>query len=54
MLNKLAPERFERLVQQATEIHVTKPETLGVIVDALFDKAILEPNYAPLYAKVIL
>lgn len=52
VLNKLAPERFERLVAQASIIIVTRVETLCVIVDSIFDKAVIEHNYAPLYAKV--
>lgn len=31
---------------------VTVPETLSTIVDVIYDKAVMEPNFAALYARV--
>lgn len=52
ILNKLAPEKYERLATQALSIKVSTADTLAVIVDNVFDKATTESNFCPLYAKV--
>lgn len=52
ILNKLAPERFDQLVKQASEIEITKSSTLSAIVDIIFEKSISESAFAELYARV--
>jgi len=54
ILNKLVPEKFDRLLEQALkEITVTKKETLLSITKRLHKKSISEADYAPLYAHFV-
>ena len=52
ILNKLTPQFFEPLKQQLLQIPVPDAQTLQTIVQVIFDKALDEPKFAPLYAKL--
>jgi hypothetical protein len=52
ILNKLAPEKCEKLLSATLSIQVTEAETLQAFVGIIFEKACNEPHFAPLYAKL--
>lgn len=52
LLNKLTEEKFETLTQQILQIGVLKTGMTTGVIDMLFDKAVEEPRYAPLYARL--
>lgn len=51
ILNKLSEENFDRLVKQTVAIPVSNFETLSVLAEHVFNKAIEEPHFAQLYAR---
>lgn len=53
ILNKLTPEKFDRLLNQMLEI-ITTVEVLRETVRLILQKAVLEPSYSFLYAKLSL
>ena len=52
VLNKLTPENFERLTFKLLETPIPRKLTLEGLVDQIFDKALLEPTFSELYAKL--
>ncbi|PJF16854.1 hypothetical protein PSACC_03344 [Paramicrosporidium saccamoebae] len=54
ILNKLTEEKFEKLTDQILEMSILKPAVMTGVIDMLFDKAVEEPRYAPLYARLCL
>ena len=50
ILNKLAPEHFDDLILQASQIVISKVETLRSIVEIIFEKSISESVFAEMYA----
>lgn len=52
LLNKLTEEKFEIITQQILQIGVLKTGMTTGVIDMLFDKAVEEPRYAPLYARL--
>jgi len=51
ILNRLAPEKFERLFQQLLEV-VTTAETLRKTITLVFEKAVSEPSFTFLYVDL--
>eukprot|EP01006_Ploeotia_vitrea_P041014 TRINITY_DN66477_c8_g4_i1.p1 TRINITY_DN66477_c8_g4~~TRINITY_DN66477_c8_g4_i1.p1 ORF type:complete len:792 (-),score=481.46 TRINITY_DN66477_c8_g4_i1:158-2509(-) len=51
VLNKLTPEKFEKLAAQVVDMKITSVEVLMIVVEAVFEKALAEPNFSPTYAK---
>ncbi|KAL3896629.1 MAG: hypothetical protein SGCHY_003946, partial [Lobulomycetales sp.] len=51
-LNKLAPERFERLSDDILNLDVSDPDLLGALLEKIFDKALSEAHYATMYAQL--
>ena len=51
ILNRLAPEKFEKLFEQLLEI-VTSAETLRRTITLVFQKAVSEPTFTFLYADL--
>ena len=51
ILNRLAPEKFEKLFEQLMEI-VTSAETLRRTITLTFQKAVSEPTFTFLYADL--
>jgi len=51
ILNKLTPEKFDRLMDQLLDVGIQSAEILQGVIDLLFDKAVLEPTFVALYAE---
>ncbi|XP_047501452.1 eukaryotic translation initiation factor 4 gamma 3-like [Penaeus chinensis] len=51
ILNKLTPEKFEKLSGQITE-HIDNSERMKAVIDIIFEKAIDEQTYAATYAQL--
>ncbi|CAA6670256.1 unnamed protein product [Spirodela intermedia] len=52
ILNKLTPEKFDVLKGQLIESGITTPEILEDVIKLVFDKAVLEPTFCPMYAQL--
>jgi len=52
ILNKLTLEKFERLYEQIRSVGISDQETLEGIVSEIFEKALLEPSFSPMYAQL--
>ena len=50
LLNKLTPEKFVPILRQFLELKITTSDLLRDAVDAVFEKALSEPNFTPTYA----
>jgi len=54
ILNKLTPEKFDKLAKQAVELDIARVSLLRQVVGAMFEKAISEPAFSPTYAEFCL
>lgn len=52
ILNKLTPEKFQELTKQVKELTIDTEERLKGVIDLIFEKAILEPNFCVAYANM--
>ncbi|XP_053593767.1 uncharacterized protein LOC103573883 isoform X2 [Microplitis demolitor] len=52
VLNKLTPEKFDKLVGQVRELEIDTQEKLQGVINLVFDKAIDEPNFAKAYVMM--
>ncbi|XP_053593763.1 eukaryotic translation initiation factor 4 gamma 3 isoform X2 [Microplitis demolitor] len=52
VLNKLTPEKFDKLVEQVRELEIDTQEKLQGVINLVFDKAIDEPNFAKAYVMM--
>lgn len=52
ILNKLTPEKFDKLVGQVQNLPIDTPEKLTGVIDLVFDKAVDEPSFSVAYAKM--
>ncbi|XP_031279569.1 eukaryotic translation initiation factor-like isoform X2 [Pistacia vera] len=50
ILNKLTPEKFDVLKGQLIDSGITTPDILKGVISLIFDKAVLEPTFCPMYA----
>ncbi|KAF6176491.1 hypothetical protein GIB67_007874 [Kingdonia uniflora] len=50
ILNKLTPEKFDILKGQLIDSGITTPDILKDVISLIFDKAVLEPTFCPMYA----
>ncbi|KAL1548931.1 Eukaryotic translation initiation factor isoform 4G-1 [Salvia divinorum] len=50
ILNKLTPEKFDILKGQLIETGITTADILKDVISLIFDKAVLEPTFCPMYA----
>ncbi|CAN1184884.1 Eukaryotic translation initiation factor isoform 4G-1 [Linum perenne] len=50
ILNKLTPEKFDLLKGQLMDSGITTPDILKGVISLIFDKAVLEPTFCPMYA----
>ncbi|KAM5564653.1 eukaryotic translation initiation factor [Rosa sericea] len=50
ILNKLTPEKFDVLKGQLIDSGITDPDILKDVIFLIFDKAVLEPTFCPMYA----
>ncbi|KAL2454647.1 Eukaryotic translation initiation factor [Abeliophyllum distichum] len=52
ILNKLTPEKFDLLKSQLIDSGITTPDILKGVISLIFDKAVLEPTFCPMYAQL--
>ncbi|MCO5602363.1 hypothetical protein L7F22_056494 [Adiantum nelumboides] len=52
ILNKLTPEKFGVLVEQLLNAGIDSADILKEVISLVFDKAVLEPTFCPLYAEL--
>jgi len=52
ILNKITPEKFDRLMEQLLECGIDNAATLAETISIVFDKAIWEPGFCGMYADV--
>ncbi|WOH01140.1 hypothetical protein DCAR_0520521 [Daucus carota subsp. sativus] len=52
ILNKLTPEKFDILKGQLIDSGITTADILKGVISLLFDKAVLEPTFCPMYAEL--
>ncbi|XP_017699111.1 eukaryotic translation initiation factor-like [Phoenix dactylifera] len=50
ILNKLTPEKFDVLKGQLIDAGITTPDILKGVIMLIFEKAVLEPTFCPMYA----
>eukprot|EP00249_Psilotum_nudum_P023070 c28740_g1_i1 orf=193-2736(+) len=52
ILNKLTPEKFEVLLDQLLNAGIDSDDKLKGVILLIFDKAVLEPTFCPMYAEM--
>ncbi|XP_049319894.1 titin-like [Astyanax mexicanus] len=52
ILNKLTPQTFDRLIQHVTELAIDTEERLRGVISLVFEKAVREPHFSEIYAKM--
>ncbi|KAJ0966471.1 hypothetical protein J5N97_027609 [Dioscorea zingiberensis] len=52
ILNKLTPEKFDVLKGQLIDSGITSTDILKEVIKLIFDKAVLEPTFCPMYAQL--
>jgi len=52
ILNKLTPQKFDKLVQQFKELEIDTAEKLTMCMELVFEKALDEPDFSVAYAKM--
>jgi len=52
ILNKLTPQKFEKLVEMMKSLNINTGDKLKGVIDLIFEKALLEPIYSKLYARL--
>ncbi|PPS03902.1 hypothetical protein GOBAR_AA16751 [Gossypium barbadense] len=51
ILNKLTPEKYDILKGQLIDSGITSADILKEVISIIFDKAVLEPTFCPMYAR---
>ncbi|XP_057415567.1 eukaryotic translation initiation factor [Lotus japonicus] len=52
ILNKLTPEKFDLLKGQLIDSGITSADILKEVILLIFEKAVLEPTFCPMYAQL--
>ncbi|KHN14133.1 Eukaryotic initiation factor iso-4F subunit p82-34 [Glycine soja] len=52
ILNKLTPEKFDLRKGQLIDSGITSADILKGVISLIFDKAVLEPTFCPMYAQL--
>ncbi|VFR01359.1 unnamed protein product [Cuscuta campestris] len=52
ILNKLTPEKFDLLKGHLIEAGISSADILKGVIGLIFDKAVLEPTFCPMYAQL--
>lgn len=52
VMNKMTREKFDRLAEQLTNIHMESLEMLQSVIRIIFDKALGEPHFCDMYADL--
>lgn len=51
-LNKLTPQKYDSLIEKIIALDLSGPERLSSVIDLVFDKAVDEPGFCELYARM--
>lgn len=51
-LNKLTPQKYDSLIEKIADLDLFGPERLSNVISLVFDKAVDEPGFCELYAKM--
>lgn len=51
-LNKLTPQKYDSLIEKIRELDLNGAERLNRVIDLVFDKAVDEPSFCELYARM--
>ncbi|TVU15355.1 hypothetical protein EJB05_38873 [Eragrostis curvula] len=52
IMNKLTPEKFDLLKGQLIEAGITTADILKDVISLIFEKAVFEPTFCPMYAQL--
>uniref|UniRef100_A0A0C9S288 TSA: Wollemia nobilis Ref_Wollemi_Transcript_21688_3067 transcribed RNA sequence n=1 Tax=Wollemia nobilis TaxID=56998 RepID=A0A0C9S288_9CONI len=52
ILNKLTPEKFDVLKDQLINAGITSADILQGVISLIFEKAVLEPTFCPMYSEL--
>ncbi|EEF28321.1 Eukaryotic initiation factor iso-4F subunit p82-34, putative [Ricinus communis] len=52
ILNKLTPEKYDLLKGQLIDSGITSADVLKDVIKLIFEKAVLEPTFCPMYAQL--
>jgi len=52
ILNKLTDSNFNILAKEITELEINSKDDLGILVEFIFNKAIIEPKFSVSYARL--
>ena len=52
ILNKITPEKFEKLMSQINELEITTSDCLEKIIDTIFDTAVNDQTFSEIYAQI--
>jgi len=52
ILNKLTPQKFEKLVEMMKSLNINTGDKLKGVIDLIFEKALLEPSFSKAYARL--
>lgn len=52
LLNKITPDTFDSISEQIVNVGINDLESLQKVIFLIFDKALLEPKFASLYAQL--
>jgi len=52
LLNKLTPSNFARMYEKIKEVEIANAKTLKGLIDQIFDKALTETTFCPLYSDL--
>ena len=52
ILNKLTPQKFQTLITQVLDFDIDTEERLKVVINLIFEKAIMEPKFSVAYANM--
>jgi len=52
ILNKITPEKFEKLSDQIVQSGIDSADLLRAVISLIFDKAVAEPTFCALYARL--
>ena len=52
ILNKITPDNFEDLSEEMLQLNIDSKKKVEILVDMVFEKAVLEPIYCETYANL--
>jgi len=52
ILNKLTIDKFDRFLDKLLGVQITSLKVMSLMIDIIFEKAVSEPNYCVMYARL--